>query len=99
MPCHWDPPEPTVEQELETGLIDLTRYLERRTPVTPYRDRLKSGQYKADKQTEATTVDPDQLPSRHAALDELATARGVIWTGDKLTVEAKQQQIRDALTQ
>jgi hypothetical protein len=65
--------------------------------MTPYRDRLKKGEYNAAKQQPDTPLDPDNLPARHAALDELATTRGIIFAGDNLTVEAKQQQIRESL--
>jgi hypothetical protein len=34
MPCHWDPPEPTIQEELELGLIDLTRYLNNGRHIT-----------------------------------------------------------------
>jgi hypothetical protein len=43
--CPWDPDEPTVEEELERGWLDITRYLEGRTPMTPYRDRHEAGEY------------------------------------------------------
>ena len=99
MPCHWDPPEPTIEEEAELGHIDITRYLARRTtPMTTYRERLKAGHHDASKATPSEDPDPDNLPGRHAALDELATARGVVFAVDKLTIEQKQAQIRESLT-
>jgi hypothetical protein len=66
--------------------------------MTTYRDRLKAGVHDANKQKADQPLDPDNLPGRHAALDELATARGVVFTDDKLTIEQKQQQIRESLT-
>jgi hypothetical protein len=68
MPCHWDPPEPTIEQELETGLIDLTRYLEGRTPVTTYRDRHLAGLHRDPNSDEELTV--EQLKAGLKALDQ-----------------------------
>jgi hypothetical protein len=65
--------------------------------MTTYRERLKAGHHDANNQPDEPELNPDELPGRHQPLDELATARGVIWSGDKLTVEEKQQQLRDAL--
>jgi hypothetical protein len=64
--------------------------------MTTYRERLKAGVHDASKQADhqPAQVDPDNLPSRHAALDELATARGVIWSSDFLSVADKQAQLK-----
>jgi hypothetical protein len=68
--------------------------------MTTYRERLKAGHHDADQApAEPAELNPDELPGRHAPLDELATARGIIWQGDKLTVEEKQEQLRAALEQ
>jgi hypothetical protein len=66
--------------------------------MTTYRERLKAGAHDANKQeAEPAELNPDELPGRHAQLDELATARGVVYRGDNLTIADKQQQLRDAL--
>jgi hypothetical protein len=66
--------------------------------MTAYGDRLRAGHYDASKQPEPEPQpDPDNLPARHDPLDELATARGVIWKGDNLTVAEKQEQLKAAL--
>lgn len=65
--------------------------------MTTYRERLKAGHHDANNQQPEPAPDPDNLPSRHAALDELATARGVIWTSDKLSIADKQAQLKTAL--
>jgi hypothetical protein len=62
--------------------------------LTTYRERLKAGHHDASKQQPEPDLDPDNLPSRHAALDELATARGVIWSSDFLSVADKQAQLK-----
>jgi hypothetical protein len=68
--------------------------------ITAYGDRLRAGHYNADTAPEPEPeLDPDNLPSRHAALDELATARGVTFKGDNLTVADKQEQLAAALEQ
>jgi hypothetical protein len=67
--------------------------------MTTYRERLKAGVHDAAKQEDAAPAElnPDELPARHAQLDELATTRGVVFRGDNLTIADKQQQLRDAL--
>jgi hypothetical protein len=66
--------------------------------MTAYRERLKAGVHDATKQpAEPAELNPDELPARHQPLDELATARGVIFTGDNLTVAEKQDQLKAAL--
>jgi hypothetical protein len=66
--------------------------------LTAYGDRLRAGHYDASNQPEPDPEpDPDALPGRHDALDELATARGVIFRGDKLTIADKQEQLKAAL--
>jgi hypothetical protein len=67
--------------------------------MTTYRERLKAGVHSADKQADEPELNPDDLPGRHAALDELATARGVIYRGDNLTIADKQEQLNAALEQ
>ena len=69
MPCHWDPPEPTIEEELERGIIDLTRYLERSTtPVTTYRERHLAGIHANPNEEAERTV--DDLKTALKALDQ-----------------------------
>jgi hypothetical protein len=67
-------------------------------PMTTYRERLKAGIHNANNQPDQPDqLNPDELPGRHAPLDELATARGIIWSNDNLTVADKQDQLRAAL--
>ena len=69
--------------------------------MTTYRERLKAGIHDADN-AEATAppeLDPDALPARHAQLDRLATARGIVWNSSELTVAEKQDQLKAALEQ
>jgi hypothetical protein len=68
MPCPWDPDEPSIEEELETGLIDLTRYL-RKDRMTPYRDRLNNGEYvdkpkKDEAKSESKSTAKDETKSK-----------------------------------
>lgn len=65
--------------------------------MTTYRERHLAGHYNADNQQAESELDADNLPSRHAALDDIATARGIIWAEDNLSVSDKQDQIRAAL--
>jgi hypothetical protein len=66
--------------------------------MTTYRERLKAGAHDANKQPDQPDeLNPDELPGRHQPLDELATARGIVWANDQLTVAEKQQQLRDTL--
>jgi hypothetical protein len=66
--------------------------------MTTYRERLKAGIHDANNQpAEPAQLNPDELPGRHAPLDELATARGIIWSSDNLTIADKQDQLRAAL--
>jgi hypothetical protein len=69
--------------------------------MTTYRERLKAGHHDANNQpaepAEPAQLNPDELPGRHAPLDELATARGIIWSHDELTVAQKQDELRAAL--
>lgn len=68
------------------------------TTMTTYRERLKAGVHDAaNAPQEPEELDPDNLPSRHAPLDQLATARGVVWQGDNPTVADKQAQLAAAL--
>jgi hypothetical protein len=66
-------------------------------PVTTYRDRHLAGVHDADKQQEEPEFTADNLPGRHTPLDELATARGVTWSKDNLSVSEKQAELRAAL--
>jgi hypothetical protein len=66
--------------------------------MTTYRERHLAGIHDANQQQpEPDQPDPDNLPGRHAALDELATARGITWPNDNLTIADKQNQLREHL--
>jgi hypothetical protein len=66
--------------------------------MTTYRERLKAGVHDAaNANAEPAEINPDALPARHAPLDELATARGIVWANDELTVAEKQEQLKAAL--
>jgi hypothetical protein len=65
--------------------------------MTTYRERLKAGIHDAAQQQPEPELTADNLPARHAPLDELATARGIVWRNDELTVAEKQEQLRNAL--
>jgi hypothetical protein len=66
--------------------------------MTTYRERLKAGVHDAaNANAEPAEINPDALPARHAPLDELATARGVTWSKDNLSVSEKQAELRAAL--
>jgi hypothetical protein len=68
--------------------------------MTTYRERLKAGIHSADNaEAEPAQLDPDALPGRHAQLDELATARGIIWNSSELTVAEKQDRLREQLSE
>jgi hypothetical protein len=67
--------------------------------MTTYRERHLAGIHDANQQPVADEEpDPDNLPGRHAALDELATARGLIWSNDNLSVADKQAELAAHLT-
>jgi hypothetical protein len=62
--------------------------------MTTYRERHLAGHHDANKQpAEEAAPDPNNLPGRHDTLDQLATARGLIWSSDKLTVADKQAEL------
>jgi hypothetical protein len=97
---------PTLDEYRQT-LQDIDTEIEEVERMTTYRERHLAGLTSADPDTRAKAaakaggppadVNPDELPARHAPLDELATARGIIWRGEELTVAEKQDQLKAAL--
>jgi hypothetical protein len=66
--------------------------------MTTYRERHLAGIHDATKQPDPEPeLTADNLPGRHTPLDELATARGVVWSADNLTITQKQNELRAAL--
>lgn len=69
--------------------------------MTAYRDRLNAGHYATTSSSGAAEpddqpeLDPDNLPGRHAALDQLAKDTGLTWSRDDLTVAEKQTELAD----
>jgi hypothetical protein len=97
---------PTLDEYRQT-LQDIDTEIEEVERMTTYRERHLAGltspdpEVRAKAETKAggppTDPDPNALPARHAPLDELATARGIIWRGEELTVAEKQDQLKAAL--
>jgi hypothetical protein len=68
--------------------------------MTAYGDRLRAGHYAPNNQPQPDQeLDPNKLPGRHADLDGIATARGITWSGEELTVADKQERLKAALEQ
>ena len=65
--------------------------------MTTYRERLKAGLHDANRQPDQPELDPNNLPGRHTALDQIATARGHTWQGDNPSIADKQEQLRAIL--
>ena len=64
--------------------------------MTSYRDRHLAGLYEANGGGTEAVVEAEEngpLPRTHAELDDLASERGVEWSGDDLTVAEKRAEL------